>query len=88
MRAREPGRGSDQFGAAGPDIDLRMPVGTIGHDAETKTLTVRFHNGTEYAYRNVEADIFVKILAAPSVGSAFHALVKSKPDEFPYRRVQ
>ncbi len=31
----EPGRGSDQFGAAGPDIELRMPVGTIGHDAET-----------------------------------------------------
>jgi Obg family GTPase CgtA len=26
----EPGRGSDQFGAAGSDIVLRMPVGTIG----------------------------------------------------------
>lgn len=63
-------------------------INAIGHDAETKTLTVRFHNGTEYAYRNVEADTFVKILAAPSVGSAFHTLVKSKPDEFPYTRVQ
>ena len=31
----EGGRGSDQFGAAGPDIDLRMPVGTIIGDAET-----------------------------------------------------
>ncbi len=31
----EAGRGSDQFGAAGPDIDLRMPVGTIVADAET-----------------------------------------------------
>ncbi len=32
-RSGEPGRGSDQFGAAGPDIELRMPVGTIVRDA-------------------------------------------------------
>ena len=31
----EPGRGSDQFGAAGDDIEMRMPVGTIISDAET-----------------------------------------------------
>jgi GTP-binding protein len=31
----EAGRGSDQFGAAGPDIELRMPVGTIISDADT-----------------------------------------------------
>ena len=31
----EPGRGSDQFGAAGPDIELRMPVGTIVIDADS-----------------------------------------------------
>ncbi len=34
-RNGEAGRGSDQFGAAGPDIVLRMPVGTIIKDAET-----------------------------------------------------
>ncbi|MBL8333742.1 MAG: GTPase ObgE [Rubrivivax sp.] len=34
-RNGEPGRGSDQFGAAGDDIVLRMPVGTIVRDAET-----------------------------------------------------
>ncbi len=34
-RNGEAGRGSDQFGAAGPDIELRMPVGTIIRDAET-----------------------------------------------------
>ena len=34
-RNGEPGRGSDQFGAAGEDIVLRMPVGTILQDAET-----------------------------------------------------
>jgi len=31
----EPGRGSDQFGAAADDIVLRVPVGTIFSDAET-----------------------------------------------------
>src|SRR5512145_1246243 len=31
----EPGRGSDQFGAAAADIVLRMPVGTILTDRET-----------------------------------------------------
>lgn len=34
-RNGEAGRGSDQFGAAGDDIVLRMPVGTIVSDAET-----------------------------------------------------
>ena len=34
-RNGEPGRGSDQFGAAADDIVLRMPVGTILRDAES-----------------------------------------------------
>jgi GTP-binding protein len=34
-RNGEQGRGADQYGAAGPDIVLRMPVGTIIHDAES-----------------------------------------------------
>jgi GTPase len=36
----EAGRGSDQFGAAGPDIDLKVPVGTIISDAETGEVMV------------------------------------------------
>ncbi|MCK6419998.1 MAG: GTPase ObgE [Aquabacterium sp.] len=34
-RNGEPGRGSDQFGAAGDDIVLRMPVGTIVTDLDS-----------------------------------------------------
>ncbi|MFM2067262.1 MAG: GTPase ObgE [Pseudomonadota bacterium] len=34
-RNGEAGRGSDQFGAMGEDVILRMPVGTIIRDAET-----------------------------------------------------
>ena len=36
----EPGRGSDQFGAAGHDVELHVPVGTIVTDAETDTRLV------------------------------------------------
>ena len=32
----EPGRGSDQYGAAGSDVVLRMPVGTIITDLDTR----------------------------------------------------
>lgn len=39
-KSGEPGRGSDQFGAAGADIDMRMPVGTIISDAETGEVLV------------------------------------------------
>lgn len=34
-RNGEPGRGSDQYGAAGADVVLKVPVGTIVSDAET-----------------------------------------------------
>jgi GTP-binding protein len=36
----EAGRGTDQFGAAGADIEMRMPVGTIISDAETGEVMV------------------------------------------------
>ena len=39
-RNGEQGRGSDQFGAASADIELRMPVGTIIADFETGDLLV------------------------------------------------
>jgi GTP-binding protein len=34
-RSGEAGRGADQFGAAGADIELRMPVGTIVSDVQS-----------------------------------------------------
>ena len=39
-RNGEAGRGSDQFGAAGDDIVLRVPVGTMVSNAETGELIV------------------------------------------------
>jgi len=34
----EPGRGADQYGAAGHDVELRMPVGTIVTDLATESV--------------------------------------------------
>jgi len=45
-RNGEAGRGADQFGAAGEDIVLRMPVGTIVRDAESgEVLTELLEHG-------------------------------------------
>jgi GTPase len=46
-RNGEAGRGSDQFGAAGDDIVLRVPVGTMVHDAETGELLFELLNPGE-----------------------------------------
>lgn len=47
-RNGENGRGSDQYGAAGEDITLRMPVGTTIYDAETGELLFDLdHHGQE-----------------------------------------
>ncbi|HEY6133414.1 MAG TPA: GTPase ObgE [Rubrivivax sp.] len=46
-RNGEAGRGSDQFGAAGDDIVLRVPVGTMMHDAETGELLFELLNPGE-----------------------------------------
>jgi GTPase len=43
----EPGRGSDQFGAASDDIVLRMPVGTILKDFETGDVIAELLNPGE-----------------------------------------
>jgi GTPase len=46
-RNGEAGRGSDQFGAAGEDIVLRVPVGTMARDAETGELLFELLNPGE-----------------------------------------
>jgi len=45
----EQGRGSDQYGAAAPDIELRMPVGTIVRNAETGEVMVELLEHGQHA---------------------------------------
>ena len=51
-------------------------------------LGVQFHNGTEYRYRDVPACVVDEMLVSASVGRSFNQLIKSKPDRYPYERIQ
>lgn len=63
-------------------------IAAIDHNGITRTLRVEFRNGTVYNYANVETSLYDQILKADSIGSAFHKEIKSKPDRYPYSRVQ
>ena len=45
----ENGRGSDQYGAAAPDITLKVPVGTVIYDADTGEQIVDFERHGQQA---------------------------------------
>lgn len=48
----------------------------IGHDEDG--LLVRFKNGQLWRYRGVSEATYQALQAAPSIGSAFHKLVRSQ----------
>jgi hypothetical protein len=50
----------------------------VGHDSETNTLEIKFHNGQVYQYNNVPKSAFHQIINHPSSGSAFHRIIKTK----------
>lgn len=48
----------------------------IGHDGES--LFVRFHNGTLWRYEGVPTSTFDQMIASPSVGRFFAAVIRAK----------
>lgn len=46
-------------------------IASVGHDADTNTLEVRFNNGRVYTYTDVPVDAFDALVDAPSVGKHF-----------------
>ena len=60
-------------------------IEAIGHS--DATLTVQFKGGACYTYANVSEEIFKSILEAESIGSAFHAKIKARPELHPFTRV-
>jgi hypothetical protein len=53
-------------------------IDSVGHNPDTNTLRVRFLNGVEYDYANVNAEQHAAFIGAESVGSHFHANIKGK----------
>jgi hypothetical protein len=51
-------------------------IASIGFDADNETLEVEFVSGSVYRYRNVEEDVYERLLAAPSKGAFFNEHIK------------
>jgi len=52
-------------------------------DAESLTLMVNFHDGSQYAYIGVPLSTFQQLLAAESKGRFFNQFIRT---QFPYDR--
>lgn len=62
-------------------------IAELGHDAVASELLVLFKTGVLYRYQNVSVEIYQRILMAESIGTAFGALVRKFPEQFPYEKV-
>jgi hypothetical protein len=68
-------------------------IHSIGHDAETNTLAIRFKDRVTggptslYVYRNFCADDFKAFREAESIGSHFYKHIKADPIRYPYTRI-
>lgn len=54
------------------------------YDPATETLTIGFKSGSTYEYDGVDPDTYEGLLAAPSAGAYFAAVIR---DGYPSRRV-
>lgn len=53
-------------------------IDSIGHDAASNTLAVKFKQGGVYHYHGVSAEQFAEIQKAKSLGSHLHQHIKPK----------
>lgn len=53
-------------------------IASVGYNAEAETLEVEFsRTGAVYEYYNVPAFMYERLMEAPSVGTFFHAEIRS-----------
>lgn len=67
-------------------------IASIGHDAASNTLAIRFKNSkgepsSVYHYDNFTGEDFAAFQGAESIGSHFGKHIKSATEKHPYRRV-
>ncbi|KWV46100.1 KTSC domain-containing protein [Stenotrophomonas maltophilia] len=76
------------------DVDSSQ-IHSIGHDAATNTLAIRFYRGYRdnkvpaavYHYANFTAEEFQAFKDADSLGKHFTAYIKPFPEKYPYHKV-
>lgn len=71
-------------------------IHSIGHDAETSTLAIRFYRGygrdqrpgSLYHYANVNAETFAAFRDAESKGRHFGQHIKPFADRYPFTKIE
>jgi len=53
-------------------------VRDLKYDEERQELQITFHNQAVYRYPKVPREVYQQVLNAPSLGEAFHALVRNQ----------
>jgi hypothetical protein len=63
-------------------------IKSVGHDPVANKLEVEFKSGKVYQYDGVHHSEFNKLLSHPSIGEAFHRIIRTKatPASNPSRR--
>lgn len=67
-------------------------IHSIGHDAETNTLAIRFNGrnnapGSLYHYANVTPEEFKAFAGAESQGKHFYKHIKPFTDKYPFQKI-
>lgn len=52
-------------------------VAGIGYDRATRTLEIEFRSGRVYQYHDVEANVFERLMNAPSKGRFLNAYIRN-----------
>jgi hypothetical protein len=94
---------SQHAGAAGKEFEMKhlialtpvdsSQIHSIGHDAATNTLAIRFKNyrgdlGSLYHYDNFTAEDFAAFKGAKSIGSHFGKNIKNEVTKYPFRKIE
>ncbi|MCJ0975695.1 KTSC domain-containing protein [Pseudomonas sp. PS1] len=58
----------------------------LGYDPDEQVLEVEFHNGSQYRYEQVPAEVVQALLEADSMGRYFNQVFK--PRHYAYRRIR
>ncbi len=57
----------------------------LKYAVDTMELLVEFKGGAQYIYQKIPSDLFLGLMTADSIGSAFHKLVKIQA--YPYEKI-
>lgn len=60
-------------------------VAAVAYDPATSTLEIEFTSGAAYHYTDVEAEAFLELLAASSIGRHFVQEIKGR---YPYTKME